>query len=76
MEPRFLLEDVQTCSRDRAVLEGGDQGRLIDNRSSRCVDQDGAAPHLREFTSADQMSRFWREGHMKGEDIRFGKQRR
>ena len=53
----LLLEDVQARCPDLAALQRVNQGRLVNQSSSRCVHNYDAVPHLIELGLADDVLR-------------------
>src|SRR5688572_3152101 len=74
MELRLVLKDIQPGSGNGPLLQGGDEGRFIDDRPSCGIDQDGRTAHECEFWSTDQMSRLRRQGHVDRDDVRLAEE--
>ena len=54
---RLLVEDVEARARKVAALKRVYERRLVDQRGSRCVDQEAPRFHQREALAVEQVAR-------------------
>src|SRR5512146_3563084 len=71
---RLGVGHVESGGGQPSRLESADERLLIDDRTTRRVDQDGAALHHREFRLTYQMASRGRERHVQRDEIRLRQQ--
>ena len=74
LRDRLLPKDVERGAGDAAVLQCVDQRGLVDQRSTRGVDEIGAWLHQRQFMRADDAAGAFAQHQMQADDVACGKQ--
>ena len=72
---RLVGEDIEAGCPDPASLHGLDQGRLVDDRAARGVDQHGIGAHQGEAARVDDAPGLVVEAEMKRDNVGFREQR-
>src|SRR6516165_8655566 len=70
----LMFEDIETSTRDLALLERVRERGLIDNSPARGIDQECGRFHQRKLAPANLMASLGRERGMDRDEIRFRKQ--
>ena len=68
--PAICADDIESRARERSGFEGFDQGCLVDDRATRCIDEDRASLHQCETSRIEQMMGRRGQGAVQAHDIR------
>ena len=64
-----MVEDVEGCAGEFAVVEGLDEGVGVYEFAASGVDEDGVGLHQCEFSGADDVAAVWAEADVEADDV-------
>ena len=64
-----MVEDVEGCAGEFAVVEGLDEGVGVYEFAASGVDEDGVALHQGEFSGADDVAAVWAKADVEADDV-------
>ena len=65
----FLGNDIQRCPTQASLAERLNQRRFVNQGSTCCIDQEGGWFHQGKGSVVDEVSCFWRQRTVEGDDI-------
>src|SRR5262245_29083407 len=68
------ISDIERRASNPTFFEGANQGRLIDDRSTRNIDEECVLPHEVELSFADKMGGLRRQRHVERYKVRLSQQ--